>query len=98
MPDAVATMIRAFGLTPMDCYLMLVIPRFRVTVAGGATTWRRAEVEADLRAALLEDDSDKVATETLIGKLPLLNLTHCGWFTLGARAARPDGELFVRPD
>jgi hypothetical protein len=54
-------------------------------------------VEADLLASIAEDDSEKAATEHLIGRQFALNVTHIGWFTRGVRDMRPFGEVFNRP-
>jgi hypothetical protein len=98
MNDPIPTISKLFGISAMDAYLLLTTPRFQIGAAGSGTTWTRSEVERDLRLSISEDGSDQAATESLIGRLFGLNPTHLGWFVLGVRSMRPDGEVFSRPD
>ena len=86
-----------FRLTPMESYLLLVVPRFTVGAVGGATTFRRHEVERDLRDSIADDDTDKTETLALINRLHLLPLTSIGWYVLGVRSMVPTGEIIERP-
>jgi hypothetical protein len=97
MPDPIPAMQRAFGLSPMGCYLLLTVPRWHFGAAGGGTTWNRQTVRAELLASLQEDDADQTEVEALIGRLHAINLTHVGWFVLGVKAMRPVGEVIARP-
>src|SRR5580765_1515337 len=66
---------------------LLLCPRQSLNCADsggvGGGIRRRRRVEADLRAALLEDDADRAVTEALIGRLYALNVTHAMVRTIG---------------
>ena len=87
-------MSRAFNIGKMDCCLLLT--------SRASSSARHAmvasEVEADLRASIAADDTDKVETEELIGQLFALNLMHIGWYVRGLRDMLPQCEVFTRPN
>ena len=97
MTNPIADMVTTFGLSPIEAYLFLTVPRFHTGVARGGTTWNRATVQADLRASVAEDDQDQAAIERLIARLVALNVTHIGWYVRGARAMQA-GEVIPRPE
>jgi hypothetical protein len=87
--NPVPEMARLFNLSRMDAYLLLT------RVSFPDDTWTRHQVETDLRASIVRFPDDKAATEDLIERLTLLNLTHIGWFCHGVRAMLPQPEGHV---